>query len=109
MPTSDDLPTNASDRLRQVLQGSSRPTQKPMIQVGPPDKEVFVQLALEGTLDGLIAIEILGYDGKPLVQVHGDGTIQYGESYDPDAAAEIFWAAIAKHFSRKISVADKEV
>lgn len=36
-------------------------------------------------------------DGNPLVSVHSDGSLTYGEGYDPDEAARIFWNALARH------------
>lgn len=32
--------------------------------------------------------------GKTLVTIHQDGTIEYGPNYTPDAAAKAFWDAV---------------
>ena len=37
---------------------------------------------------------IQGHDGKMMVSVGYDGTLTYGESYTPDAAAKTFWEAV---------------
>ena len=36
------------------------------------------------------------FDGKTLVTIHADGTLTYGEDYEPDKAARIFWEALGK-------------
>jgi hypothetical protein len=36
--------------------------------------------------------------GKFLVKLWPDGRLEYGEGYDPDEAAKVFWEAIASHF-----------
>ena len=40
------------------------------------------------------AFTIQNHDGKMMVSVGYDGTLTYGDSYTPDAAAKIFWEAI---------------
>lgn len=105
-----------SERLRQALQAQpaapktpSTVTAKPLVQVGPAEREVFVQIATEGLPGDLVAIEILGPDALPMVQVLADGTIKYGSGYDPDEAAKIFWGALAAHFGRNIAVAPRNL
>ena len=36
-------------------------------------------------------------DGHVLVTLRPDGTLVYGDGYDPDAAARIFWEALRNH------------
>jgi hypothetical protein len=36
--------------------------------------------------------------GNTLVQLRPDGSIEYGLGYEPDAAAQLFWQAMAFHF-----------
>jgi hypothetical protein len=44
---------------------------------------------------------------EPLVNVHLDGTLEYGPGYAPDVAARCFWAALAVH--RPIWQSDAEL
>jgi hypothetical protein len=39
-------------------------------------------------------IQIAGR-GRPLVTLHPDGRLEYGEDYTPDEAARMFWEAVA--------------
>ncbi|MFJ2279277.1 hypothetical protein ACIOEZ_34575 [Streptomyces sp. NPDC087866] len=41
-------------------------------------------------------ITIPGADG-PLVTIHPDGRLEYGEGYEPDEAARQFWEAMGSH------------
>jgi hypothetical protein len=41
-------------------------------------------------------LTILSGNGAPLVKIYGDGTLEYGEGYDPDEAARRLWEAIGK-------------
>lgn len=34
--------------------------------------------------------------GDMLVNILPDGTLEYGETYDPDEAARVFWEALAR-------------
>ncbi|WP_329131537.1 hypothetical protein OG552_10460 [Streptomyces sp. NBC_01476] len=38
-----------------------------------------------------------GNNGRPLVTIHPDGTLEYGDGYDPDDAARRFWDALRTH------------
>jgi hypothetical protein len=38
----------------------------------------------------------IALNGEELVRVHGDGSIEFGPNYTPDAAAAAFWDAISK-------------
>lgn len=33
---------------------------------------------------------------KPLVTIHNDGRLEFGEDYEPDEAAQVFWAAVQR-------------
>lgn len=46
---------------------------------------------------------IQGEGGKPLVTIKADGTLIYGEGYNPDEAAQIFWKAMAHYFPSRTS------
>jgi hypothetical protein len=35
--------------------------------------------------------------GNPMVTIERDRTLTYGENYDPDKAARIFWDSFARH------------
>jgi hypothetical protein len=41
-------------------------------------------------------ITILGENGRPLIAVHPDGRIEYGDGYTPDEAAQAFWDAVER-------------
>jgi hypothetical protein len=41
-------------------------------------------------------LTILSDKGAPLVKIYGDGTLEYGEGYNPDEAAQRLWEAIGK-------------
>lgn len=47
--------------------------------------------------------------GKLMVRVLPTGEIEYGEDYDPDEAARIFWNAIAKHMPAIIQVDTRQL
>lgn len=38
-----------------------------------------------------------GKDGRPLVTIERDRSLAFGERYEPDEAARIFWEAMARH------------
>lgn len=40
-------------------------------------------------------LQVDGRVGKMLVKIGIDGTLEYGEGYDPDETARIFWEALA--------------
>lgn len=40
-------------------------------------------------------------DLGPMVTIHPDGTLEYGESYTPDEAAQQFWAAMRRWAPRQ--------
>jgi hypothetical protein len=42
-------------------------------------------------------LSIMRPDGSPMVAINRDGSMEYGEGYDPDEAAREFWAAMVKH------------
>ncbi len=42
-------------------------------------------------------IQINGNDSKFMVGIKYDGTLVYGENYNPDEAAKIFWKALVHH------------
>lgn len=46
------------------------------------------------------ALMITGSANQPLVTITRDGRLEYGEGYDPDAAARIFWEALAANDCR---------
>jgi hypothetical protein len=35
-------------------------------------------------------------NGRPMVTIHPDGRLEFGESYDPDEAARAFWEALKR-------------
>jgi|SRR5690348_2341492 len=39
---------------------------------------------------------LFGLNGKVLVTIHLDGTIEYGKDYTPDKAAKVFWEALGR-------------
>lgn len=41
-------------------------------------------------------------NGKMLVRIHADGSLEYGEDYDPDKAAKVFWEALAANAPPRI-------
>lgn len=41
-------------------------------------------------------ITITGEGGTPLVSIHPDGHLEYGPTYEPDAAARTFWDAVQR-------------
>ncbi len=41
-------------------------------------------------------IAITGQNGRPLVAVHPDGRLEYGDGYTPDDAAQAFWDAVER-------------
>ena len=41
-------------------------------------------------------IVVLGVDDEPLVTIRTDGTLEYGDGYEPDEAARIFWEAVSR-------------
>lgn len=97
-----------SERLRQILQSNKSTEEKPLVQVGPPEREVLIQIATAGLPGGCVALEIIGPDAQVMVQVHADGTITYGPNYQPDEAAKIFWGAMAVHMERNVSIASPD-
>lgn len=46
-------------------------------------------------MSGSDLISIYGEQGRLMVTVKRDGTLAYGEGYTPDAAARLFWEALA--------------
>lgn len=40
------------------------------------------------------AMEIHGKDGQMMVRLDEDGSLTFGENYEPDEAARIFWQAV---------------
>lgn len=51
-------------------------------------------LTLTGPRD-VAVLEIRGEDGKRLVAIKPDGSVEYGENYTPEAAAKRFWDCMA--------------
>ncbi len=47
-------------------------------------------------------MQVKDSNGKILVQLFSDGKIDYGEDYDPDITAKIFWEAISNHAPKPI-------
>lgn len=41
-------------------------------------------------------IVIVSGGAKTYVSIHADGTIEYGEDYKPDEAAQAFWAGVGR-------------
>jgi len=39
-------------------------------------------------------LQIIDGSGQMMVKIKHDGTLEYGEHYNPDAAARAFWGAI---------------
>lgn len=39
---------------------------------------------------------VIGTKNQLLVVIHADGTMEYGQGYDPDGAAMVFWEAMAR-------------
>lgn len=46
-------------------------------------------------------IAINSDSGRPLVTIHPNGTLEYGEGYDPDDAARRFWDALRVHMPNR--------
>lgn len=46
------------------------------------------------------------HEGEWLVRIRPDGTLVFGKGYSPDAAAEVFWKALAAHHPN-VSLRDK--
>lgn len=38
----------------------------------------------------------LPFNGKPMVTIRPDGQLEFGEDYQPDAAAQVFWDAVRR-------------
>ncbi len=45
-------------------------------------------------IDSILAIDI----GKVHVKIRPDGTIVYGDGYDPDETARVFWDAMGRNY-----------
>lgn len=111
--------SDPADRLRQALSGEVTREQSDtpdaewfssgsaVIKVAPVTREVFVQVATSGPPAALVALEILDNHDNVVVQVMANGSVAYGDGYDPDDAARTFWAAMAAHFSRNIRLNQK--
>ncbi|MGW2550098.1 hypothetical protein [Streptomyces sp. NPDC001635] len=41
-------------------------------------------------------IRIPDTDNQPMVTIHPDGQLEFGENYDPDEAARAFWGAVKR-------------
>lgn len=54
-------------------------------------------------------LQIRDPDGTELVRIEPDGTIVYGENYEPDKAAKIFWAAMGKFRPPPVEVQQKVI
>lgn len=39
---------------------------------------------------------VLPFNNKPMVTISPDGTIEFGEDYQPDEAARLFWEAVQR-------------
>lgn len=48
------------------------------------------------------AIRIYTNEHQPLVTIHEDGTLTYGEGYTPDVAAKAFFDALAENFADRM-------
>lgn len=46
-------------------------------------------------------ITINSDSGRPLVTINPNGTLEYGEGYDPDDAARRFWEALRIHMPHR--------
>ena len=55
---------------------------------------------MEGTITGSVIPHILQINAEGnemLVCIHPDGTIEYGENYTPNRAAQTFWKAMGHY------------
>lgn len=50
---------------------------------------------------------VISDDRGPLVTIHADGKITYGEHYQPDQTAKTFWKAMVKHRPSAIELQQK--
>lgn len=41
-------------------------------------------------------IAITGHNGRPIITVHPDGSLEYGDDYTPDKAVRAFWDAVQR-------------
>lgn len=41
-------------------------------------------------------VAITGHNGRPIITVHPDGSLEYGDDYTPDTAAQAFWDAVQR-------------
>lgn len=53
-------------------------------------------------------ITIQGISGDPLVTIYPNGTLEFGEGYDPDEAARRFWDALRTHIALGIGQGEAE-
>lgn len=47
-------------------------------------------------------------NGIALISINETGSLEYGEGYTPDAAAEVFWGCVAKNNPLRVRVARLE-
>jgi hypothetical protein len=61
--------------------------------ISPQDMQAFTITAARA--QGSV-LSVPASNGRPLVTIHPDGRLEFGEDYQPDEAAQVFWAAVQR-------------